>query len=161
MSPRWGSTPRLTDWLTVSRNVTLTLTWLWLETTSVCIWPENRRVPTRQGPRTVELLAEDTSPRLTVRECCNIEEETSKGSYKLWIIVCVCVCKCDYPINIRSNPKTTQFLVALPSKHATIFLNILNILFKTCNIPKNIQHIIDIDILYTFYIFYLIFVFIF
>jgi hypothetical protein len=26
MSPRWGSTPRLTDWLTVSRNVTLTLT---------------------------------------------------------------------------------------------------------------------------------------
>jgi hypothetical protein len=23
-SPRWGSTPRLTDWLTVSRNVTLT-----------------------------------------------------------------------------------------------------------------------------------------
>jgi hypothetical protein len=24
----WGSTPRLTDWLTVSRNVTLTLTWL-------------------------------------------------------------------------------------------------------------------------------------
>jgi hypothetical protein len=27
MSPRWGSTPRLTDWLTVSRNVTL----IWLE----------------------------------------------------------------------------------------------------------------------------------
>jgi hypothetical protein len=27
MSPRWGSIPRLTDWLTVSRNVTLTLTW--------------------------------------------------------------------------------------------------------------------------------------
>jgi hypothetical protein len=26
MSPRWGSTPRLTGWLTVSRNVTLTLT---------------------------------------------------------------------------------------------------------------------------------------
>jgi hypothetical protein len=26
MSPRWGSAPRLTDWLTVSRNVTLTLT---------------------------------------------------------------------------------------------------------------------------------------
>jgi hypothetical protein len=26
MSPRWGSTPRLTDRLTVSRNVTLTLT---------------------------------------------------------------------------------------------------------------------------------------
>jgi hypothetical protein len=26
MSPRWGSTPRLTDLLTVSRNVTLTLT---------------------------------------------------------------------------------------------------------------------------------------
>jgi hypothetical protein len=26
MSPRWGSTPRLTDWLTVSRNMTLTLT---------------------------------------------------------------------------------------------------------------------------------------
>jgi hypothetical protein len=26
MSPRWGSTPRFTDWLTVSRNVTLTLT---------------------------------------------------------------------------------------------------------------------------------------
>jgi hypothetical protein len=26
MRPRWGSTPRLTDWLTVSRNVTLTLT---------------------------------------------------------------------------------------------------------------------------------------
>jgi hypothetical protein len=25
-SPRWGSTPRLTNWLTVSRNVTLTLT---------------------------------------------------------------------------------------------------------------------------------------
>jgi hypothetical protein len=25
MRPRWGSTPRLTDWLTVSRNVTLTL----------------------------------------------------------------------------------------------------------------------------------------
>jgi hypothetical protein len=25
MSPRWGSTPRLTDWLTVVRNVTLTL----------------------------------------------------------------------------------------------------------------------------------------
>jgi hypothetical protein len=25
MSPRWGSTPRLTDWLTVSRNVTLTV----------------------------------------------------------------------------------------------------------------------------------------
>jgi hypothetical protein len=24
ISPRWGSTPRLTDWLTVSRNVTLT-----------------------------------------------------------------------------------------------------------------------------------------
>jgi hypothetical protein len=23
MSPRWGSAPRLTDWLTVSRNVTL------------------------------------------------------------------------------------------------------------------------------------------
>jgi hypothetical protein len=30
MSSRWGSTPRLTDWLTVSRNVTLTLTWLFL-----------------------------------------------------------------------------------------------------------------------------------
>jgi hypothetical protein len=28
MSPIWGSTPRLTDWLIVSRNVTLT--WLWL-----------------------------------------------------------------------------------------------------------------------------------
>jgi hypothetical protein len=28
MSPRWGSTPRLTDWPTVSRNVTLTLTWI-------------------------------------------------------------------------------------------------------------------------------------
>jgi hypothetical protein len=27
MDPRWGSIPRLTDWLTVSRNVTLTLTW--------------------------------------------------------------------------------------------------------------------------------------
>jgi hypothetical protein len=26
MSPRWGSTPRLTDWLTVSRNVSLTPT---------------------------------------------------------------------------------------------------------------------------------------
>jgi hypothetical protein len=26
MRPRWGSTPRLTDGLTVSRNVTLTLT---------------------------------------------------------------------------------------------------------------------------------------
>jgi ABC-type nitrate/sulfonate/bicarbonate transport system ATPase subunit len=26
ISPKWGSTPRLTDWLTVSRNVTLTLT---------------------------------------------------------------------------------------------------------------------------------------
>jgi hypothetical protein len=26
MSPRWGSTPRLTDWLTVSRYVPLTLT---------------------------------------------------------------------------------------------------------------------------------------
>jgi hypothetical protein len=26
MISRWGSTPRLTDWLTVSRNVTLTLT---------------------------------------------------------------------------------------------------------------------------------------
>jgi hypothetical protein len=26
MSPRWGSTPRLTDWLTVSRSVTLTVT---------------------------------------------------------------------------------------------------------------------------------------
>jgi hypothetical protein len=26
MSPRWGSTPRLTDWPTVSSNVTLTLT---------------------------------------------------------------------------------------------------------------------------------------
>jgi hypothetical protein len=26
MGPRWGSIPRLTDWLTVSRNVTLTLT---------------------------------------------------------------------------------------------------------------------------------------
>jgi hypothetical protein len=25
MSPKWGSTPRLTDLLTVSRNVTLTL----------------------------------------------------------------------------------------------------------------------------------------
>jgi hypothetical protein len=25
MSPRWGSTPRLTDGLTISRNVTLTL----------------------------------------------------------------------------------------------------------------------------------------
>jgi hypothetical protein len=31
MSPRWGSTPRLTDWLTVSRNVTLT--WLGLTLT--------------------------------------------------------------------------------------------------------------------------------
>jgi hypothetical protein len=28
MSPTWGSTPTLTDWLTVSRNVTLTLGWL-------------------------------------------------------------------------------------------------------------------------------------
>jgi hypothetical protein len=28
ISPRCGSTPRLTDWLTVSSNVTLTLTWL-------------------------------------------------------------------------------------------------------------------------------------
>jgi hypothetical protein len=26
INPRWGSTPRLTDWLTVSRRVTLTLT---------------------------------------------------------------------------------------------------------------------------------------
>jgi hypothetical protein len=26
MGPRWGSIPRLTGWLTVSRNVTLTLT---------------------------------------------------------------------------------------------------------------------------------------
>jgi hypothetical protein len=26
MSPRWGSTPRRTDWLTVGRNVTLILT---------------------------------------------------------------------------------------------------------------------------------------
>jgi hypothetical protein len=30
MSRRWGSTPRLTDWLTVNRNVTLT----WLDLTS-------------------------------------------------------------------------------------------------------------------------------
>jgi hypothetical protein len=30
MSPRRGSTPRLTGWLTVSRNVTLTLTHCWL-----------------------------------------------------------------------------------------------------------------------------------
>jgi hypothetical protein len=29
MSPRWGSTPRLTDWPTVSLNVTLA--WLWLQ----------------------------------------------------------------------------------------------------------------------------------
>jgi hypothetical protein len=29
MSPIWGSTPRLADWLTVSHNVTLTLTELW------------------------------------------------------------------------------------------------------------------------------------
>jgi hypothetical protein len=34
MSPRWGSTPTLTEWLIVSRNVTLTLTlnWLWQKT---------------------------------------------------------------------------------------------------------------------------------
>jgi hypothetical protein len=30
MSPRLGLTPRLTDWLTVSRNVTLTLTLTWV-----------------------------------------------------------------------------------------------------------------------------------
>jgi hypothetical protein len=29
MSPKWCWTPRITDWLTVGRNVTLTLTWLW------------------------------------------------------------------------------------------------------------------------------------
>jgi hypothetical protein len=31
MSPRWGLTPRLADWLIVSRNMTLTLTCLKLE----------------------------------------------------------------------------------------------------------------------------------
>jgi hypothetical protein len=35
MSPRWGSTPRLTEWLTVSRTVTLTLTIHW---PSVAMW---------------------------------------------------------------------------------------------------------------------------
>jgi hypothetical protein len=35
MSPRWGSTPRLTDWLTVGRNVTLTLPLTWLITEEV------------------------------------------------------------------------------------------------------------------------------
>jgi hypothetical protein len=34
-SPRLGSTPRLTDWLTVSRKVTLTLTWAWWNPTVV------------------------------------------------------------------------------------------------------------------------------
>jgi hypothetical protein len=34
ISPRCGSTPRLTDWLTVSRNVTLTLTWQETDTDS-------------------------------------------------------------------------------------------------------------------------------
>jgi hypothetical protein len=31
MSPRWGSTPTLNDWPTVSHNVTLTLTWEMIE----------------------------------------------------------------------------------------------------------------------------------
>jgi hypothetical protein len=43
MNPRWGSTPRLTDWLTVSRNVTLTLLIilyrnLWREELSTLSW---------------------------------------------------------------------------------------------------------------------------
>jgi hypothetical protein len=45
MSPGWGSTPRLTDWPTVSRNVTLTLTWL----------PENTRVEAGSNTSTVTL----------------------------------------------------------------------------------------------------------
>jgi hypothetical protein len=38
MSPRWGSTPRLTDWLTISRKVTLTLTWLWRDEREPSAW---------------------------------------------------------------------------------------------------------------------------
>jgi hypothetical protein len=38
MSPRWSSTPRLTDWLTVSRNVTLTLTWESTDGAMIQLW---------------------------------------------------------------------------------------------------------------------------
>jgi hypothetical protein len=41
MSPRWGSTPRLTDWLTVSRNVTLT----WLVRNEECRY---KLLPTKE-----------------------------------------------------------------------------------------------------------------
>jgi hypothetical protein len=38
MGPRWGSIPRLTDWLTVSRNMALTLTWV-LHSDRLIDWP--------------------------------------------------------------------------------------------------------------------------
>jgi hypothetical protein len=44
MSPRWGATVRLTDCLTVSRNVTLTLTVVWpgvVEGIRLSVWLEN------------------------------------------------------------------------------------------------------------------------
>jgi hypothetical protein len=47
MSPRWGSTPRLTDWPTVSRNVSLTLTLTWVKFTRVVAGSNNSTVTLR------------------------------------------------------------------------------------------------------------------
>jgi hypothetical protein len=49
MSPRWGSTPRLTDWLTVSRNVTLTLTCWAMGADRILFWGELENLLTRLG----------------------------------------------------------------------------------------------------------------
>jgi hypothetical protein len=47
MSPRWGSIPRLTDWLTVSCNVTLTLTLTRILQSRVEAWSNTSTVVSR------------------------------------------------------------------------------------------------------------------
>jgi hypothetical protein len=54
MSPRWGSNPRLSDWLTVSRNVTLTLTWY---SRPLCSWVIWIREPGPPGSGSLESQA--------------------------------------------------------------------------------------------------------
>jgi hypothetical protein len=57
--------------------------------------------------------------RIAVQECCNIKEETSEDIIS--VNDCIFECKRDCPINVSAksdNPH--KFLVALPSKHATL-----------------------------------------
>jgi hypothetical protein len=104
MSPSWGSTPRQTDWPTVSRNVNLTL---------------NRDQSVLSvAPTGAEASSHPTKDRRHFTEISGASDCNSEA-----VNDCTCECNRDFPINKFAESETrVNLLVVSHRQHATIYI---------------------------------------